>query len=191
VSAQLQVADRKLLVRHWTGEIFGGKHDGEWAFDFATARPTITASGSLQHARVEQLDDTLDQQVGTGLFDLDYRLTMSGTSLDQLAASASGSGQFAWHDGTMQAVRTEGEQAPSLSFAAWTGRFTFERERIALENTRMTSGSGVREVSGEILFSRQWNLRFVRANGSGFVASGSLGKPMIVYEPAKLAEARH
>lgn len=191
VAAQLQVADGKVLVRHWTGDFLGGRHDGESAFDFSAARPAITATGSLQHAQMERMDDTLDQQVGTGLFDLDYRLTMSGISLDQLAASASGSGQFAWHDGTMPTVRAEGEHSPPLGFSAWTGHFTLAQERIALENTKMTSTSGVREVSGEISFSRQWNLKFVRANGSGFVASGSLGNPTILYEPAKLAEARH
>ena len=189
--AQLQVEDGKLLVRHWTGEVFGGKHDGQWEFDFSAARPRITATGSLQHARMESIDDALGQQVGTGILDLDYRLSMSGTNVDQLAATASGSGQFAWQEGAMPAVHTEGEHTPSLMFATWTGRFTFEQERIALENTRMASASGVREVSGEISFNRQWNLRFVRSNGSGFVASGSVGQPTIVYEPAKLAEARH
>jgi hypothetical protein len=77
-----------------------------------------------------------------------------------------------------------------LAFNSWSGHFTIDKERIALENTKMASGSGVREVSGDISFNREWNLKFLRADGSSFTARGSMASPVIATEPAKLADAR-
>jgi len=54
----------------------------------------------------------------------------------------------------------------------------------------MTSASGVHEVSGQVSFNREWNLKFVRSNGSGFVASGTINNPTLSSERAKLAETR-
>jgi len=41
-----------------------------------------------------------------------------------------------------------------------------------------------------VSFNREWNLKFVRSDGSGFSATGSITNPVISNEPAKLAEAR-
>jgi hypothetical protein len=94
-----------------------------------------------------------------------------------------------WNNGTIEHI-VDGEQPPGLTFLGWTGRFKLEKQSVVLENTRMISKSGVSEVSGDISFDRQWNLRFTRANGSGFAATGSMTSPVIVSEPANLAEAR-
>jgi hypothetical protein len=190
VSAQLQLASGKVLVHHWTADLFEGKHDGDWAFDFSGSQPKITGTGSVQRAHMEEVNGALDEQIGKGTFDLQYRLTMEGRSDDELASSATGSGLFAWKNGVIEKVHSDGADAAALSFSSWSGRFTLDKRNLKLENTKMTSTTGVRQVSGEISFSREWNLRFVRANGSGFAATGSLANPVISNEPAKLAEAR-
>src|SRR4051812_1351883 len=190
MSAQLQLAAGKILVQRWSAEIFGGKHEGEWAFDLSGARPTITGAGSIKEGRAEELDVMLGETLGSGSFDLDYRLAMSGLNANQLASSTTGTGLFAWRNGELRAVHSEGEHSSPLAFSSWTGRFTIDKQRIALQNSKMTSTSGVREVSGEISFNREWNLKFLRANGSGFIATGTVNNPVVASEPAKLAEAR-
>jgi hypothetical protein len=190
VSAQLQLTPRKVLIHHWTADLFGGKHDGEWVFDFSGPAPAITGMGAVQHAQVEQVDAALEDQIGTGVFDLQYRLGMSGADLEQLASSAHGSGIFTWKNGMIQALQSNDLQTPPLSFSNWSGQFTIDKQRILLENTKMASTTGVRQVSGDISFNREWNLKFLRADGSGFVATGNIANPVITSEPAKLAEAR-
>ena len=190
VSAQLQLASGEILVEHWTAEVLGGTHVGEMAFDFSGPRPTISATGALKGVRMEDVYGELEESPGTGNLEVDYRLTMNGRTLDELASSASGSGAFTWRNGEIKSLHSDGEDARALNFAAWTGHFTVEKRRIGLQNTRMISTSGVREVSGQISFNREWNLKFVRANGSGFIASGTISNPTISIEPAKLAEAR-
>jgi hypothetical protein len=56
----------------------------------------------------------------------------------------------------------------------------------------MISPSAVREVAGQIAFDRAWNLRFVNADGSGFVVTGAIANPVISNELPKLTriEAR-
>lgn len=189
VSAQLQLQAGKVLVRRWTADLFGGRHSGEWTFDFSGKQPAINGSGAVQNAHMEQVNIALDEQIGTGTVDLNYQLAMSGASSERFASSLNGSGDFVWHNGEIHGVHSDGEQNPSLSFSAWSGRFTVERRRIALRDTKMNSTSGVREVSGEVSFNREWNLTFARPNGNGFVAT-SIGKPIITNEPAKVAEAR-
>src|SRR5215469_13449390 len=188
VSAQLELASGKVLVKHWTAEILGGKHDGEMAFDFSGQRPVISGSGLLKHARIEEVYGELEEPIGIGSLDVDYRLTMKGRSREELASSVSGSGAFTWRDGEIRSLRSEGRDA--LNFTAWTGHFTVENQRIGLQNTRMTSIAGVRVVSGQVSFDHEWNLKFMRANGSGFIASGTITNPIISSEPAKLAEVR-
>jgi len=190
ISAQLQLSAGKLLVHGATADLLDGKFVGDWAFDFSGERPTITSTGSIQRADLEQVNALLEEQLGTGSIDLDYRLTMSGSNVNELASSSTGSGSFNWHNGAIHSVHSDDEQTPALTFSAWSGRFTVAKQHIALQGTKMISVSGVREVSGDVSFNRQWNLRFVRANGSGFVATGSMSNPNISNEPAKLAEAR-
>jgi hypothetical protein len=50
----------------------------------------------------------------------------------------------------------------------------------------------VHEVAGQITFDRGWNLHFIGANGSGFVATGTIANPVISNDLPKLTriEAR-
>lgn len=188
LNAQLELASGKVLVKHWAAEIFGGKHDGEMALDFSSQRPVINGTGSLKRARMEELYGELGEPVGIGGLDLDYRITMKGKTREELASSASGSGTFNWRQGEIRNLRSDA--GDTLNFSAWSGHFTVEKQRIALQNTRMTSASGIHAVSGQVSFDREWNLRFIRTNGTGFIASGTITNPVISSEPAKLAEAR-
>jgi len=60
MKAQVQIADRRIFVKHWSAEVFGGRHEGEWAFDFSGAQPAITGVGSIKEAQMEELDAALD-----------------------------------------------------------------------------------------------------------------------------------
>jgi hypothetical protein len=191
VSAQLQLSAGKLLVNRWTADIFDGKYNGDWVFDFSGERPSISSTGSIRRARMDQVSAALDEPMGSGNMDLDYRLNMDGANADQLAASATGSGVFNWRNGAVRSVDSKNAQALAFSFAAWSGRFTIANSHVSLQGTKMMIPTqGVREVNGDLSFNRKWNLKFVRENSSGFVANGNLASPAISNEAAKVAEAR-
>jgi hypothetical protein len=186
-SAQLQLTAGKILVHHWTADLFDGKHDGEWAFDFSGSAPKITGAGSVQRARMEAVNSAFDEQIGSGTLDVQYRLAMEGRNVDQLSSSVTGTGLFVWKNGLIHNIHSDASDAP-LSFSSWSGRFTLDKQTLKLQDTKMTSINGMQLVTGQISFSREWNLRFQRANGSGFVATSS--RPVISNEPAKVAEAK-
>ncbi|HEX4664211.1 MAG TPA: AsmA family protein [Terriglobales bacterium] len=191
VSAQLKLSAGKLLVNRWTADIFDGKYNGDWVFDFSGERPSISSTGSIRRARMDQVSAALDEPMGSGNMDLDYRLNMDGANADQLAASATGSGVFNWRNGAVRSVDSKNAQALAFSFAAWSGRFTIAKSHVSLQGTKMMIPTqGVREVNGDLSFNRKWNLKFVRENSSGFVANGNLASPAISNEAAKVAEAR-
>lgn len=189
-SAELEIAAGKVLVHHWTADLFDGKHDGDWTFDFSGPRPTMIGVGTIRKAQMYLVRAALDEHPGTGTIDLDYRLAMNGSSLDQLAATVAGSGSFSWRDGLIQTVNPDADEPVDLSFGLWTGQFTFEKQRITLQNTRMDSPSGMQEVSGEISFDRPWNLRLLRTVGNGFVAADTAANPPASHQKTSVAEAQ-
>jgi hypothetical protein len=185
-SAQLEIGNGKVSVHHWVADLLDGQHQGDWTFDFSGTQPRLEGVGILRHAQMEQAGETLEEQPGMGTFDLDYRIAMHGKSPDQLAASATGSGTFSWHNGTLTAEHPATDSATPIHFGNWSGRFTIDKERVMLLDSKMDSASGMQDVSGEISFNRQWNLKFVHANGNGIVASGR----MAILMPSNATEAR-
>jgi hypothetical protein len=190
VTAELHIADRKISVRQWTGNILDGKHQGEWTFDFSHNRPEITGAGSVLGARIDQLEAALGKQIGTGLVDLHYQLAMTGSTPDQLASSANGSGTFTWTKGQIETLNSGEPSLNPVSFVQWSGHFVVAKQHIALENTKMTSGSRVHQVAGNILFTREWDLKFIGENEVGAVTTSAIPRPAIASESAKVVQAK-
>jgi len=189
-SAQLEVAHGKLLVRRWTADVFGGKSSGEWAFDFSGKAPAITAEGSLRHVHADELEDERSEGRPSGYVDVNYRLSMSGDNADALTSSLAGSGNFSWHNGSIQTSAADQPDSSVLSFAVWSGQFALGKQRVTFESTKMVSPSGMREVSGEIALTRELNLKLVKSQGAGVLATESNPKPGVAREQAKLDQSR-
>ena len=189
-SAQIEIANGKLLVRRWTGDVFGGKLSSDWVFDFSGKVPLITAAGSLRRVHVDQLKAGRSDDHPSGYLDVNYRLSMSGNNTDALASSLAGSGNFSWHNGNIQTSAADSEDSSMLSFGLWSGEFALRKQRVSLENTKMVSTSGVREINGEIALNRELNLRLVRSEGAGVVVTEANAKPRAAREQAKLDQSR-
>ncbi|HEU5231731.1 MAG TPA: AsmA family protein [Terriglobales bacterium] len=189
-SAQLEVASGTVLVKRWTADVFGGKSSGEWAFDFSGKAPAIKAQGSLRHVHADQLEHAPSEDHASGYVDVNYRLSMSGSNADALTSSLAGSGNFLWHNGSIPASAADQEAPSVLSFGLWSGQFALGKQRVTFESTKMLSPSGVREVNGEIALNRALNLRLVKSQGAGVLASESSPKPGAAREQAKLDQSR-
>jgi AsmA family/AsmA-like C-terminal region len=188
--AQLEIANGKLLVKRWTADIFGGKSSSDWAFDFSGKVPVITAAGTLRRVHADQLEAARSEDHPSGYVDVNYRLSMSGNNADAIASSLTGSGNFSWHNGSIQTSAADGQDSSMLTFGLWSGEFALRKQRVALENTKMVSTSGVREVTGEIGVNSELNLRLVRSEGAGVVVSEVNAKPSAAREQAKLDQSR-
>lgn len=189
-NAQLEIANGKMQVRRWNADVFGGKSSGEWAFDFSGRVPLITAAGSLRRVHVDQLESAHSDGRPTGYVDVSYRLSMSGNNADALSSSLAGSGNFTWHNGTIQTSAADSQDPSVLTFGLWSGEFALGKQRVTLESTKMVSTSGMREVSGEIALNRELNLRLVKSAGAGVLASESSPKTGAAREQAKLDQSR-
>lgn len=189
-NAQLEIANGKVQVRRWNAEVFGGKSSGEWAFDFSGKAPLITAAGSLRRVHVDQLESAHSDDRPTGYVDLSYRLSMSGNNADALSSSLAGWGNFSWHNGSIQTFAADRGNSSVLTFGQWSGEFALGKQRVTLESTKMVSTSGIREVSGEIALNRELNLRLVKNESVGALASESSPKPGAAREQAKLDQSR-
>ena len=189
-NAQLEIANGKVQVRRWNADVFGGKSSGEWAFDFSGKVPLITAAGSLRRVHVDQLESAHSDGRPTGYVDVSYRVSMSGNNADALSSSLAGSGNFSWHNGTIQTSAADSQDPSVLTFGLWSGEFALGKQRVTLESTKMVSTSGMREVSGEIALNRELNLRLVKSAGAGVLASESNPKPGAAREQAKLDQSR-
>lgn len=188
-SAQLEVANGKLLVRRWTADVFGGKSSGEWTFDFSGKAPVITTTGSLRRIHMDQVQGDRSQSRAAGSVDASYRFTMTGSNADALSSSLTGSGEFFWRDGSIQTAAGDHEDSSVLNFGLWSGEFKLGKQRMTMENTKMVSPSGVRDLSGEIALGRDWNLKLLRSAGGGVLASEN-AQPAASREQAKLDQSR-
>ncbi len=188
-SAQLEVANDKLLVRRWTADIFGGKLSGEWTFDLSGKVPVITTAGSLRRVHMDQVQGDRSQSRAAGSIDASYHLTMTGSNADALSSSLVGSGDFSWRDGSIQTAAGDRENSSVLNFGLWSGEFKLGNERMTMENTKMVSPSGVRDLSAEISLGGDWNLKLLRTAGSGVLA-GENAQPTASREQAKLDQSR-
>jgi len=190
VNARLEVAAGKLTVHHVSGEVFGGHYSGQWTLDFSGKTPAISAEGKIQRLRFDELNAALDQHAGVGTVDLTFRLAMAGTTADKLASTATGSGTFLWRNGEVRTALPDEDRLQPIAFTSWSGRFQVGKQRIALENTNMTSASGIRQVSGEVSFNREWNLKLAGASTSHVVAVGTKATPVPGTDSPRIAEAR-
>jgi len=189
VTAELQFGASKVLVRQWTADLLGGKYSGELALDASGPQLAVTSVGSIRGARLDQVNAAFSQRIGVGTLDCNYQVTMSGADAAQIASSMVASGAFFWHNGSIQPV-SEDADSPPLTFTSWSGHFAVAKQHVALERTKMLSTSGMREISGEAAFGREWNLKLVGAEGEPNLASAPISAVAPSRQQAKLDQSR-
>ncbi|MFB3813356.1 MAG: AsmA family protein [Terriglobales bacterium] len=179
VTASAQLRAGKLTLSTVKADVLGGKHQGRWEADFTGGAPEYRGSGKLDGVVMSQVAALARDDWAAGTAALGYRISMTGGSAAELAASAMGSGKFDWTHGVLRHVSLDGRATP-LQFKRFAGEMELREGALMLGESKMTTASGIYLVSGVApSFGRELEVR-LRNGGRTYEISGPLEKPKVV-----------
>jgi hypothetical protein len=187
VTAQASLSAGQLLLSNVHGELWNGKHVGQWRANFAGDEPIYEGNGTLDAAAMAQLASAMHDNWATGKITGAYKITMSGNTSAQLLTDAKGDISFDWQNGTLRHVTLANSSAP-LAFHDFSGALQFSNGTITLApESKMTTHGGIYQVSGTASPAHEMNI--ILRNGShAFAVTGTLGKPKVTPAPASQAQ---
>lgn len=177
----LRFAGGRLLLKDAVGEVYGGKHKGEWSADFSGNTPVFEGAGSIERADLAQLSAAMRDGWGAGLATGSYRFSASGDTAPELAAGAVGELRFDWRNGMLRHVGLRGQ--PPLRLHRFAGTLQLRETRLTFETGRMETAEGIYTVSGSSTFARTLDLKLEGPTHS-YLVTGTLERPRVSPPPA-------
>jgi hypothetical protein len=170
VSGSIILEPDKVRIKEVRGDVFGGRHSGDWTIQFSSGKPAYSGSGRLQHVNMQLLSNALKEGWGSGTLDAQYNLDMSGNDSGELLDSASGTANFQWQKGKLAGKKS----ATMIVFSQWDGDAVLRDRQLRLEGNRVLSTSGTQRVSGTVGLNGDADLQFEDSHGGGFAIQGPL-----------------
>jgi hypothetical protein len=189
VSANVALHDGVLALSDVEGEILGGTHTGDWTADFTGKAPVYSASGTLQRVALEQLGQSMHDAWITGTGSASYHLTVSGSGLPALTASARASIEFELLDGTLPHLIL-GAGAGVLRMRRFDGHVILRDSNFQIEKSKLAVDGGIYQVSGTATLGRVLNLKLLREGTRGYSITGSLATPRVTETPVPETQAK-
>ena len=177
-SAAMELEDGKLRFSALRASLLGGKHEGNWVFDFSSKPPACSGSGTLDHVALEQLGDLMHADWITGSANGSYRATASGATMDEWLSAASVTLQFEVRDGSLPHVELIGAGAP-LRIHRLVGHALIHDGKFEIQQGKLETVGGIYQVSGTASSGRILDLRLLRDGVHGFSVTGTLLQPQV------------
>jgi uncharacterized protein involved in outer membrane biogenesis len=181
VSARVDLDQGRLRLADVRGEVFGGKHTGQWLVDFAASPRQYSGTGELEQVALPQLASAMHDDWVTGTAAAGYRLTAFGTSLAQLLSSASGELSVDASEATLPHVMLTASKPLHLRRLA--GRFLLREGKFHIEQGTLTTANSTYQINGTASLVRNLDLNLTREGGRGFVITGTLAEPHVNSTP--------
>jgi hypothetical protein len=170
----------KLWLKDATGELYGGRHKGEWTADFSGNTPVYEGKGTLERVDVAQLATAMRDNWGAGLVWGEYVFSASGDTATELATSAVGELRFDWRNGMLRHVGLH--TAAPLRIRKFAGTVALREARLVFDAGRMETPEGIYTVSGSSTFARALDFKVEGATRS-YVVGGTLERPRVTTPP--------
>ncbi len=185
LDGNVSVAAQRVAVADLKADVLGGQHVGAWEADFSADKPIFTGKGRITHAALAQLGTVMHDPWATGTADLTYQLKMSGASADELAASASGIGEFTVKDGTLRRMGLD-SKAGALKVTKLDGTVALRNGNFVFSDAKLQSGTSIYTVQGSASWNRQLNFTLTDSTHS-YALSGTLERPEVKTTPTAQA----
>lgn len=177
-TSHLLVRGGKVQLSQVRATLWGGQHSGEWQMDFSGAEPFYSGAGTLEHAALAQLAQTMGDDWASGSVSLSYRLTAAGWSKPDLAASLTSATDFDLRDGVLRHVALAADAKP-LRVRRFTGHLALKNGEFTLGAGKLLSQDGIYQVSGTALLDSKLNIKLARDSSHSFDITGTLGAPRV------------
>jgi uncharacterized protein involved in outer membrane biogenesis len=187
VSTQVALEDGQLLLSNLRGDLFGGKHIGEWKADFAVNPPEYNGSGTLQRIDLQQFAESMHDGWITGTANASYHATASGIDAAELLSSAKANLRVEVRDGLLPHIALAEGNEP-LRIHRLVGNFVLRDGRFEIQQGKLETAGGIYRLSGTASLTRTLDLKLVRDGAPGFNITGPLTEPRVA--PMKAQETR-
>jgi uncharacterized protein involved in outer membrane biogenesis len=168
-------------------DVLGGKHRGNWRFDFGPKPARYEGQGFVENASLAQVSALTRDNWASGLLNANYKIAMTGTDAGSLYQSVAGTVDFIWKNGAIRTFAAP-EFGATLQFAKWTGALNIDSGSVQWVHSEMDSPSGRFRVSGKASLARELKLNFI-SDKHQIVVSGPLEHPEITTKPVVLSQS--
>jgi len=177
-SGNVRLEGGVLTVSNLRAEVSGGSTTGEFRADFTGAQPAYSISGSLQQVSMATVAALMRDDWATGTATATYRIIAAGWDAGQIRASAAGTVNFDWRDGSLAHVVLSGSPAP-LQIRQFHGEVAIDGGQISFRPSKMQTPKGIYVVSGTASLDRHLGLRLMRGKSEGFEITGTVEEPKV------------
>ncbi len=177
LSSGVTIDNGKLRLIDLRGQIFGGEHFGEWQADFTRSPVTLTGAGSLDHIAPAQIESAFRDGSRNSTATLLYKVSAAGTSAAEILASATGSFDFDWRNGTLRRITLN---RGALQVRRFFGQVTLAKGMFEVHDAKLETPAGTYVVAGTSSLSRRINLTLTRDASHAFSITGPLEAPRVV-----------
>ncbi len=178
VVTEVKLEPGKFELSQLHGEAFGGVLRANCQVGIGSGVPAYTFRGQLERASMAQVAGAMGDDWATGTAEFKFEGTAAGWTGAELAASAAGSLQFDWRDGTMAHVALAGPEPPLL-VRRFSGRMSLHNSGLEIAASKLETPGGIYKVSGTASFVRQLGIRLLSDRAPGFTITGPLEKPQV------------
>jgi uncharacterized protein involved in outer membrane biogenesis len=178
VSANVELNKSKLQLSDLRGDVFGGKHIGEWEADFTAKPPEYSGSGTLERIALSQLSESMNDDWITGSATATYRANASGLDAAELFASATSTVKVEARDGLLRHIAL-GEGAAPLQMHRLAAHLSLQDGKFEIQEGKLETAAGIYQVSGTAFLTRVVNLKLTHEGAAGFNITGTLTEPRV------------
>lgn len=180
--AHVELADHALVLDQVKARIAEGSFQGDWHIDWKSAPVRYSGTGvitgvSSEHFPLPPPASSILASWISGRANVKYSLEFSGTSGQEMLATAHGRAEFTVMNGISQALALEA--ARPTRFQTLEGRCEIRNQVLQLLESKFKAENGVYEMSGAIsLVDKQAKLK-VSNRATQWEITGELAKPKI------------
>jgi len=174
MTATIAVDRTGLTLQSLDASALGGTVHASGGMKLVDGVPDWTLDVRCTGIRPSDAGQMFREHWGTGRFDGETRLTLTGRSTAELESSAAGDFQFTWQNG---ALGTAPNAAALGHFALWTGSGSVLGRALTLTSGGLSQGGRVTPVRGSVSFDRNVNLT-IRARSGPVQVRGTLAHPV-------------
>jgi AsmA family len=176
VAASVDLAQGKLRMSDLRGEVWGGKHRGEWRADFTVKPPKYSGNGVLDGITLAQLAEAMHDNWITGTAYAKYQIELAGFSSAELVSSAKGDLHFDMRDGALPHLTLT---TVPLRVRRFTGLLAVHQGDVDLQQAILESPTASYAVTGKASMSRKLDFKLVQEGSPGLMVTGSLSDPRV------------
>jgi hypothetical protein len=179
VSAEVELQQGQLRLSDLHGDIWGGRHTGEWKADFMVNPPMYSGTGTLEKVALGQLAEAMHDGWITGTANVGYRANTLGWTLPQLLSNADASFEVDARDGLLPHLTLTGDSG-SLRVNRFVGRLLLRDGKFEIEQGKLQTPGSIYQLSGTASLNRVLDIKLAGDGTYGFNISGTLTQPHVV-----------